>query len=66
VRYQARRAAEALRPEAERLVDRLWEQGKAPAAIIEALRADPALSGTQRHAAQLAVLRRAPPPGSGK
>jgi WD40 repeat protein len=62
VRYQARREAAALQPEAERLVDRLWKQENDPAAIIEALRADPALSGPQRHAAQIALLRRAMPP----
>jgi eukaryotic-like serine/threonine-protein kinase len=66
VRYQARREAEALRPEAERLVERLWRQKKDPAAIIETLRADPSLSVPQRHAAQLALLRRATPPESGK
>jgi WD40 repeat protein len=64
-RYQARREAEALRPEAERLVERLWPQENDPAEIIETLRAHPALSGPQRHAAQLAVLRRAMPPESG-
>jgi WD40 repeat protein len=66
VRYQARRQAEALRPEAEGLVAKLWRQKNDPAEIIEMLRADPALSGPQRHAAELAVLRRAMPPGSGK
>ena len=65
-RYQARREAEALRPEAERLVERLWWQKPDPAEIIEALRADPALTGPQRHAAQLALLRRTIPPESGK
>jgi WD40 repeat protein len=64
-RYRARREAAALRPEADRLVERLWRQEKDPAAIIEALRADPALSEPRRHAARLAVLRRALPPGSG-
>jgi WD40 repeat protein len=66
VRHQARREAEALRPEAERLVERLWQQKPDPAEIIETLRADPALSGQERHAAQLAVLRRARLPESGK
>jgi WD40 repeat protein len=61
-RYQARHEAAALRPEAERLVERLWRQKRDPAEIIETLRADPALSGPQRHAAQLAVFRRAQPP----
>jgi eukaryotic-like serine/threonine-protein kinase len=65
-RYQARREAESLRPEAQRLVERLWRQNNDPAAIIETLRADPALSEPLRHAAQLAVLRRAMPPGSRK
>jgi WD40 repeat protein len=65
-RYQARRAAAALRPEAERLVDGLWRQKNDPAAVVEALRADPALSEPLRHAALLAVLRRALPPESGK
>jgi WD40 repeat protein/tRNA A-37 threonylcarbamoyl transferase component Bud32 len=65
-RYQARREAEALRPDAERLVERLWKQKPDPAEITETLRADPALSGPQRHAAQLALLRRAQPPESGK
>jgi WD40 repeat protein len=66
VRYQARREAAALRPEAERLVESLWRQKPDPAEIIEALRADPALTGPQRHAAQLALLRRTIPPESGK
>ena len=66
MRYQARREAEALRPEAERLVEALWRQKKDPGEIIETLRADPALSGPQRHAAQLAVLRRIAPLGAGK
>jgi WD40 repeat protein/predicted Ser/Thr protein kinase len=65
-RYQARREAEALRPEAERLVEALWREKNDPSEVTEALRADPALSGPQRHAAQLAVLRRTAPPGSGK
>lgn len=64
-RYQARREAEALRPEAERLVERLWSQ-KSPADVVKALRADPALSEPLRHAAQLAVLRRTIPPENGK
>ena len=66
VRYQARREAAALRPEAERLVDGLWKQNNDPAEIVEVIRADPALNGPQRHAARLAVLRRAMPPESGK
>ena len=46
-RYQARREAAALRPEAERLVEGLWRQKADPAAIIKVLRADPALSEPQ-------------------
>jgi WD40 repeat protein len=65
-RYQARREAAALRPEAERLVERMWRENNDPAEVIEALRADPALSEPLRHAARLEVLRRAMPPESGK
>ena len=60
-RYQARREAAALRPEAERLVERLWRQKKDPAAVVEALRADGALGEPLRQAALRAVLRRALP-----
>jgi WD40 repeat protein len=65
-RYQARREAEALRPEAERLVESLWRENTDPTEVVEALRAYLGLSGPQRHAAQLAVLRRARPPEAGK
>ena len=65
-RCQARREAAALRPEAEGLVESLWRQKYDPAEIVQALRSDPALSEPLRRAAQLAVLRRAMPPGSGK
>jgi hypothetical protein len=62
VRYQARREAAALRPEAERLVEQLWRQKKGdPAAVVEALRADPAAGEPLRQAALRAVLRRAQP-----
>ena len=61
-RYEARREAAALRPEAERLVEQLWRQKRDAAAVVEALRADPALSEPQRHAALRAVLRKALPP----
>jgi hypothetical protein len=50
VRYQERREAEALRGDAERLVERLCWQNPDPAQIVETLRADPALSEPQRHA----------------
>ena len=62
MRYQARREAEALRPEAERLVEQLWRQKNDPAEVVEALRADRALSEPLRQAALRAVLRRAQPP----
>jgi WD40 repeat protein len=61
-RYQARREAEALRPEAERLVEQLWRQKNDPAEVAEALWADGALSEPLRQAALRAVLRRAQPP----
>jgi len=61
VRYQARREAGALRPEAERLVGQLWRQKKDPAAVVEALQADPALGEPLRQAALRAVLRKAAP-----
>ncbi len=61
MRYQARREAAALRPEAERLVEQLWRQKNDPAAAVEALRADRSLSEPLRHAALRTVLRRALP-----
>ena len=62
VRYQARREAAALRPEAERLVEQLGRQKNDASAVVEALRADGALSEPLRQAALRAVLRRAQPP----
>jgi eukaryotic-like serine/threonine-protein kinase len=61
-RYQARREAAALRPEAERLVDKLWGEHNGAANVAETLRADPALSQPLRQAALGALLRRAKPP----
>ena len=61
-RYQARREAAALRPEAERLVEALWRQKPDPAGVVAALRADRVLSEPLRQAALRAVLRRAQPP----
>jgi WD40 repeat protein len=57
-RYLARRAAKALRPEAERFVGRLFRQKKDAALVVTALRADPSLCEPQRKAALRAVLRR--------
>jgi WD40 repeat protein len=58
-RYQARKEAAALRPEAERLVEQLWRQKNDLTAAAEALRADPGLSEPLRRAALRAVLRQA-------
>jgi eukaryotic-like serine/threonine-protein kinase len=61
VRYQARREADALRPDAERLVAKLWREKKDPAEVVAALRTDRALSQPLRHAALRVVLQRAQP-----
>ncbi len=64
-RFQARREAEALRPEAERWVERIWREKNAPAEVAEALRADRVPSEALRHAALRACYdgrdRRKPP-----
>jgi WD40 repeat protein/serine/threonine protein kinase len=57
-RYEARRSAAALRPEAERLVDRLFREKNEATAVVAALRDDGALRQPLRHAALRAVLRR--------
>jgi WD40 repeat protein len=56
-RYQARREAEALRPEAERMVAKLWNTND-PAEVADALRADSVLSEPLRQAALREVMRR--------
>ena len=61
-RYQARREAAAMRPEAERLVALLWREKNGAGEVVKALRADQALSEPLRHAALRALLRRAQPP----
>jgi hypothetical protein len=61
-RYQTRREAAALRPEAERLVEQLWREKNDPAKVVEALRADRVRSAALRQAALRAVLRRSQPP----
>lgn len=63
LRHQARSEAEALRPEAERLVESLWQKKYDPAGLVEALRADRVLSEPLRRAALRAMLRRARPAG---
>jgi eukaryotic-like serine/threonine-protein kinase len=57
-RHQARREAEALRPEAERLVARLFAESREPDQVVGRLRADKKLSDPLRHAAVREVLRR--------
>jgi WD40 repeat protein/predicted Ser/Thr protein kinase len=57
-RYKARSESEALRPEAEELVERLFRQKKKAAAVVAALRTDNTMSEPLRHAAMRAVLRR--------
>jgi WD40 repeat protein/predicted Ser/Thr protein kinase len=61
-RYEARREAAALQPEAERLLEHLGREKKDPAAVAEALRTDGALSEPLRQAALRTLLRRALPP----
>ena len=56
-RYQVRCAAEALRPDAERLVEKLLSSKKDAAEVVAAIRADNSLSEPQKHAALLALLR---------
>jgi WD40 repeat protein/predicted Ser/Thr protein kinase len=62
-RYQARREAESLRPEAERLVAKLFQEKKDAAEVVAVVRADRSLSEPQRHAALRAVLRAVMRPG---
>jgi len=64
-RYEAWREAEALRPEAERLVEQLWREKNDPTLVVETLRADRTLNEAQRQATFRAVLRRASPPADG-
>jgi eukaryotic-like serine/threonine-protein kinase len=56
-RYLSRRAAEAERPEAERLVETLFGQKKDAAEVVAALQADLSLSQPRRDAALRGVLR---------
>jgi WD40 repeat protein len=60
-RYTARREAAVLRPEAERLVARLWREKNDPDQVVKALRFEPSLSDAQRHAALRAVMRQSLP-----
>jgi hypothetical protein len=58
-RYQARRETEAARPEAARLVERLFAELREPARVASRLRTDAALSDAMRRAALQEVMRRA-------
>ncbi len=58
VRYQARREAEALRPEADRVVEGLFREKKDWGEVLAAVRADRSLSEPQRNEALRGVLRR--------
>jgi hypothetical protein len=60
-RSRARRALEALRPEADSLVDRLSREGLDGPQFVERVRADQSLSESLRRAAWHAVLRRTMP-----
>ncbi len=57
-RQEARHEAEALRPDAERLVARLFAALRKPATVVARLRADDSLSDPMRHAALRALMRR--------
>jgi len=68
-RYDARREAADLRPEAKRLVEQLWRKKKNdPAEVVKSLRADGAVTEALRHPALRVVLQRVQPsesaPGS--
>jgi WD40 repeat protein len=56
-RYLARREVESLRPEAESLVEKLFQEKKDAAEVVAVVRADRSLSEPLRHAALRAVLR---------
>jgi WD40 repeat protein len=56
-RYQARREVEAVRPEAARLVARLFAELREPDQVVARLRDDGSLSTPLRHAALQEVLR---------
>jgi hypothetical protein len=57
-RRQARREAEPLRPEAERLVERLFAESRERGQVVARLQADQRLSDPLRHATLRAVIRR--------
>jgi WD40 repeat protein len=57
-RQEARREAEALRPDAERLVARLVAEFREPTDVVARLRADGSLSPSLRHASLRVVMSR--------
>jgi WD40 repeat protein len=57
-RYQARREAEVLRPEAERLIERLFAELREPVRVVARLRHEEDLSEPLLRAALQAVMRR--------
>jgi hypothetical protein len=57
-RQKDRRESEALRPEAERLVECLFAELRDPDQVFAHLRADETLSGSMRQAALREVIRR--------
>jgi eukaryotic-like serine/threonine-protein kinase len=57
-RYQARRQAESLRPDAESLVSKLFQEMDDAAEVASTVRANHSLSEPMRQAAQRALLRR--------
>jgi WD40 repeat protein/tRNA A-37 threonylcarbamoyl transferase component Bud32 len=63
-RYDARREAAALQPEADRLVERLWREKNDLDQVVRALRDDLSLNEALRHAALRAVQRRFQPAGA--
>ena len=58
VRHQARREAEALRPDAEKHVMKLFEEKKDAASVAVAVREDASLSEPQSKAALRALLKK--------
>jgi WD40 repeat protein len=56
-RYQARREIKAVRPEAARLVERLFDELREPAQVVSRLRDDRTLSAPLRRAALQEVMR---------
>jgi WD40 repeat protein len=57
-RLTARREAEALRPDVERLVERLFREMKEPSKVVRTVQADQTLSPSLRREAQRAIWRR--------